>query len=419
MQFMNAEVVSIGDEITSGQRLDTNSQWLSQRLEELGIRVDFHTTVGDVLESNVQVFRQAISRADVVIATGGLGPTADDLTREALSRVTGKPLQLDDAVLASIRALFSRRRRNMPERNIVQAMFPETSQPIPNPHGTAPGIHMRVNRDGGTAGHVFALPGVPAEMREMWGQSVSADLLQLQGSRRQVVCHHCVKCFGVGESDLEQMLPDLIRRGRIPTVGITASKATLTLRLTAAAESIEAGDILFAPTLAEIRDKLGDLVFSERDDEELQHALLHQLRERGQTLASVEVGSQGLLSAWLTEADQSGTAYRGGFNVPQAVLAADDFWRGHFPHEGDWSRSVQAYAGTVRELLRADYGLAIGPFPQSDSALQAPGDVHIGLATTQQAHSLAFPFAGHPELLRERTVKLALNALRLLVRDEK
>src|SRR5262245_50641969 len=156
---MTAEVIAIGDELTSGQRLDTNSQWLAERLGELGVPVLFHTTVADDLAANVRVFKAAIDRADIVVASGGLGPTADDLTRDALAAATGTQLVLDEASLAHIRALFARRRnREMPPRNRVQAMFPEGSRPIPNPHGTAPGIAVAVPRPGRGPCHFFALP---------------------------------------------------------------------------------------------------------------------------------------------------------------------------------------------------------------------------------------------------------------------
>ena len=144
---MHAEIIAIGDEITSGQSLDTNSQWLSQRLEELGVRTLFHSTVGDELAPCVEVFRCAIDRADVVVATGGLGPTADDLTREALAQATGRPLELDSEALEDIRAMFARRNRPMPRQNELQAMFPAGSRVVRNPHGTAPGIDLEVARD--------------------------------------------------------------------------------------------------------------------------------------------------------------------------------------------------------------------------------------------------------------------------------
>ena len=145
---MRAEIISIGDELTTGQRLDTNSQWLAERLLEIGVPVAFHTTVGDQLADNVLVFRQACERADIVVATGGLGPTADDLTRHALAELAGVPLVQDDASLAHIKALFARRKREMPPANVVQAQFPQGSRPIPNPHGTAPGIDIAIPRAG-------------------------------------------------------------------------------------------------------------------------------------------------------------------------------------------------------------------------------------------------------------------------------
>ncbi len=177
---MLAEVISIGDELTSGQRLDTNSQWLSTRLGELGVEVRFHTTVADELAANVAVFRAAIERADIVVASGGLGPTADDLTREALAVATGRTLELDAKALEYIVALFARRRRPMPESNRLQAMFPAGSRVIANPTGSAPGIDLDAPRAGKEPCRVFALPGVPAEMRLMWAETVAP------GDRRDV-----------------------------------------------------------------------------------------------------------------------------------------------------------------------------------------------------------------------------------------
>src|SRR5882724_11312845 len=160
---MKAEILSIGTEITTGQNLDTNAQWLSRRLAEIGVPVHFHTTVGDDLEDNIAVFRHAVQRAELVVCSGGLGPTADDLTREVLARTAGVDLILDEASLAQIRGMFTSRNREMPERNQVQAMFPAGATPIPNPNGTAPGIWLE------SAGSlVVCLPGVPREMFAMF-----------------------------------------------------------------------------------------------------------------------------------------------------------------------------------------------------------------------------------------------------------
>jgi nicotinamide-nucleotide amidase len=172
---MHAEIIAIGDEITGGQLLDTNSQWLSRRLEELGIRVLFHSTVGDELDPCAEVFRRAIERADLVVATGGLGPTADDLTRQSLAQAVGQPLVLFPEALEHIHKLFARRRRPMPKQNELQAMFPEGGRMVHNPHGTAPGIDMEIARKEKTPCRFFALPGVPAEMVEMWNECRPAE----------------------------------------------------------------------------------------------------------------------------------------------------------------------------------------------------------------------------------------------------
>ncbi len=258
---MRAEIIAIGDELSTGQRLDTNSQWLAERLTELGVDVMFHTTVGDDLEANVAVFRTAIDRADVVVSTGGLGPTADDLTREAIAAATGVDLVQDEASLAHIRSLFARRGfGSMPERNVVQAMFPRGSRPVANPHGTAPGIDMTIPRECCAPCRLFALPGVPAELFVMWRETVAPAILAAQTTRR-VTIHRRIKCFGAGESKLEAMLPDMIRRGREPRVGITVSDATITLRITASGPDEAACRRLIAPTEAQIRELLGVLVF--------------------------------------------------------------------------------------------------------------------------------------------------------------
>jgi nicotinamide-nucleotide amidase len=246
---MRAEIIAIGDELTSGQSLDTNTQWLSQRLGELGVPVAFHTTVGDDLETSVAAFRTAIDRADIVVSTGGLGPTADDLTREAMAAAAGVDLVQDDAALEHIRKLFARRRRAMPDQNVRQAQFPRGGRVVPNPHGTAPGIALEVRRPCCPSCRVFALPGVPTEMFAMWHTTVGPAIAAAVPSRH-VICHRRIKCFGAGESDIEAMLPDMIRRQREPLVGITVREATITLRITASGPNEAACLRSIEPTIA-------------------------------------------------------------------------------------------------------------------------------------------------------------------------
>src|SRR5262245_32191511 len=171
---MKGEIISIGSELTSGQNLDTNCQWLSQRLAEIGIAVGWHTTVADDLEDNVAAFRIAAQRAGLVIITGGLGPTQDDLTREALAKLAGVELVFHPEPFEQIKQMFARRNRAMPERNRVQALFPAGAEPIANSCGTAPGIWMMQG-----ACILTAMPGVPSEMYAMFESSIKPRLLQL------------------------------------------------------------------------------------------------------------------------------------------------------------------------------------------------------------------------------------------------
>jgi nicotinamide-nucleotide amidase len=419
---MQAEVISIGDELTSGQRLDTNSQWLSQRLGELGVTVMFHTTVADDLAANVQVFRQAVERADVVIASGGLGPTADDLTREAVAQVMGVELMLDEPSLEHIKALFAHRKRQMPERNVVQAMFPLGSRPIHNPQGTAPGIAATIQRSSRAgSSHLFALPGVPAEMFEMWEQSVGPAISGICGSQ-QVIRHRRIKCFGIGESDLEQMLPDLIRRGRVPQVGITVSGATITLRITAAGKNAEECLASMQPTIETIHDCLGNLVFGEEEDE-LEHAVARLLAQRDKTLATVEWGTGGQIAQWLGETDAAGRHYLGGLIVAgrrtlvEALGSQEDPIDERSPTNPELAAAM---AKATRQRFQSDYALAVSEFPQRAFDANVGGDVeqvYFALASAAGVVVRQSPFAGHSAILKVRAAKQALNLLRLTILD--
>ena len=400
MAHTAAEVLAIGDELTSGQRVDTNSAWLSQQLGDLGIKVKYHTTVADDLEACRDAFRAAMGRTDLVVATGGLGPTADDLTRDALALATDRPLREDAASLQHIRALFASRGREMPPQNQRQALFPLGSQPIPNPHGTAPGIDLVWQPpDNSTPSRFMALPGVPAEMREMWYATVRPSLIQA-GLAGGLLIHRRLKCFGVGESDLEQRLPDLIRRGRDPSVGITVHRATITLRITALGTDAEACHQAMLPTVQTIRDCLGDLVFGEEDDE-LEHAVLRLLAARAATLATSEAATEGMLARWLHRADAGQRGYRGG-------------WVGR----GSAPQDLAAVAASLRESTGATFALCVGPVeaPTRDGG---PPQVAIQLLGPDLDLRLVHDFTGHPDLVTHRCAKVALDCLRrsLLVRQ--
>lgn len=397
---MRAEVIAIGDELTTGQRLDTNSQWLSQRLTELGVEVAFHTTIGDELADNVAAFSTAFDRVDIVVATGGLGPTADDLTRDAIAAATNTQLVRNEASLQHIQNLFSSRGREMPERNLVQADFPAGAAAIFNPNGTAPGIDMTIER-GEHRCTIFALPGVPAEMFEMWEATVAPRVLELQ-PEPQAIRHRRIKCFGVGESALEAMLPDLIARDRQPRVGITVHHATITLRITATGPDEAACLASMEPTVAQIYDALGDLVFGEEDDE-LEHAVTRLLNERGHTLAIAEWATEGLASEWVAGESQNGKPLVVGRTITKADAIGNEL-----PHSAEFAIKL---AESIRTEASADIGLAIGAFPPEANGPDA--HVYAALAMPDKTRKFRLPCVAHPSIVRSRTAKQALNALRL------
>jgi nicotinamide-nucleotide amidase len=418
---MRAEIISIGDELTSGQRLDTNSQWLSQRLYELGIPVAFHTTVADDLDANIEVFRTAIGRAEIVVSTGGLGPTADDLTRDAIAATAGVELVEDAAAMAHIKNLFARRKREMPERNKLQALFPRGSQVIPNAEGTAPGIDFTISRARKPPSRIFALPGVPAEMFTMWNDTVRPALIAAQPSPR-VICHRRIKCFGVGESDLEAMLPDMIRRQREPLVGITVHGATITLRITASGSDEASCRQAMQPTVDEIYKLLGVLVFGEEDDE-LEHAVVKLIGKRGKSLAVAEWATDGLVSQWLAEADNSNASFRDGIVIHEAAALNSLFNLDANGSCASSSETATAMATAVRDKSATDFGLGIAAFPATGNpvptattisqGVDMAGVLHVALASSDGVRTKAFPIATHPSITKVRSAKQALNLVRL------
>ena len=411
---MQAEVIAIGDELTSGQRLDTNSMWLSQRLAELGIPTAFHTTVRDELPDLCLALRTARGRAQLILCTGGLGPTADDLTRQALAEVAGVPLELHQASLEHIEARFARRGRPMPESNRIQAHFPAGARVVPNPHGTAPGIDMDLPGGPHPAPRLFAFPGVPAELFEMWQQTVAPKLLSLATGERRLILHRQLRCFGVGESDLEQMLPDLIRRGRTPTVGITVSQATITLRITAAGRDRDACEAQIEPVAQTIRECLGDLVFGEGDSE-LPDVVVPQLLEWQQTLATLEMATGGLVAEWLSARDPLGQVLVTGI-VTRSLASLGRLlpWPpgSRLPSSKNDvdANQLRTAAELCRTHFAADQGLIIGPLVAGES--NAPA-VTVALATPRGVVDRRIVLASHPDIQRAHLAKHALNLLRL------
>jgi nicotinamide-nucleotide amidase len=408
---MKTEIISIGSELTSGQGLDTNSQWLSRRLAEIGIAVSWHTSVADDLADNVAALRIAIGRAGLVLVTGGLGPTQDDLTREALARLAGVELVLHAEWLERIRAMFARRARAMPERNRVQAMFPAGAEPIPNERGTAPGIWMQIGNS-----LVVAMPGVPSEMFAMFESAVKPRLLQ-RGLAGGLWVQRKLNCFGVGESALEEKLFDLTRRGHVPEVGITVSDATISLRILARGADRAAAEAQIAPVERTIRDRLGRLVFGTQD-EDLHDVVVALLAQRRQSLATAEGVTAGLVARRLGQVAGASACFRGSLvaydnrlkvemlAVPQSLI--DE-------HGAVSAPVAEAMATGCRTRFRTDLAISTVGIagPGGGSADKPVGLVFVGLAWEGGTTSHSFSWIGTRAEVQSRTAKLALNQVRL------
>jgi nicotinamide-nucleotide amidase len=416
---MRAEIIAIGSELVSGQSLDTNSYWLSQQLTALGIAIAFHTTLGDVLEDHLAVFENAFARADVVVMTGGLGPTQDDLTREALAQVAGVPLVEDAECLAAIAAMFARRNRVMSERNRLQSLIPEGATPLPNPVGTAPGIWMRIDR-----ATIACLPGVPHEMKLMFRDQVVPRLRE-NGFVRGATVHRKINLFGKGESDFEAQAMDLTVRGRVPEVGITAHDSTISFRITATADSEEEANRLIEPTAKLIYERFGTLVVGEGSDD-VPEAVAAHLASGNATLATAESCTGGIVAQMLTAIPGISRSYLGGV-VSYANQAKGELLgvpSAQIENHGAVSPEVAAaMAEGVRMRLGADLGLATtGVAGPSGGTPEKPvGLVYLGLATSKgtQTRRLDIGSDQPRDIIQRRSSKAALNWVRLTLLEKR
>jgi len=403
---MQAEIIANGDEIINGEILDTNSQWLSRQIEDLGIAVQYHTAVGDELPAMVDVLRIAMDRVDIIIYTGGLGPTADDLTRQAFANAAGVPLVEDAESLRHIEEVFRRRGTTLTAGFRSQAFQPQGAASIRNPNGTAPGIDLTVKREG-RLGFVrlLAYPGVPHEMVEMWNdsgrQTISTMLDTLRGEKR-FIKFRSIHSFGMGESQVENLLSGVTERGRIPRVGITATQGTITLRITAEAETETECDAQIEPVAKKIYETLGNLIFGEGEDT-LPDVVCRLVKTQNKTIAAVESGTRGLLAEAFGSSRESSTCFLGGVVLPPRTPIAPD-------------RMIEI----GRKMFDADYLLLIGAYPEgrperfrSDETFVALVDAKDSNLQTSILRMRNFPFAGHPGIIDDLYVKRAFDLFRL------
>jgi len=396
------EIITIGSELLLGQIQDTNTVYLAHEMACLGIAVHFRTSVGDRLNEMEHAIRSAVDRCDLVLATGGLGPTLDDLTREALSAVAGVGLEYRQDLMDEIEAMFRRYGYVMPENNRRQAYVPAGSAAISNPVGTAPAFITEIAQR-----PVICLPGVPRELRYLMTHEVLPWVRKRFNIVDLRVSYQVLKVVGLGESGVDRLIQDLIKPGDNPEVGLLASEGEIKIRIAAVAEGDQGAAALIDPVAAEIRSRLGTKIFGEGDDtlEGVINALLHQ---RGLTLALLETFTGGLAAERLFAVP--GSRLLQGSIIPDTRRVAEFLGQEEAVLEPE---SVLTSAHRVREKAGVDVGLAILGFVQVGQENQPVLKACAAAAGEGISKAFSWEMGGDPFILRARGAVIGLNTLRL------
>jgi nicotinamide-nucleotide amidase len=407
---MRAEIISVGTEILLGEIVDTNSAFIASKLPALGIDLYFKSVVGDNQARIVDTLERALSRSDLVIMTGGLGPTEDDLTRESIAEALGETPFVDPDLERPLRAFFAGRGVAFPERNVKQAWLIPSASAILNPRGTAPGWWVEKNRQEGDR-YIVAMPGVPSEMNRMWEKEVAPRLREI--AHGQLLITRILKTAGIGESTIDEQLSPILKTAN-PSVGIYAKADGVHVRIAAKAATEDEARALITPVEDEARRILGPIVWGV-DDESLEAAVGAMLRERGLTLATMESCTGGLLASTVTDVDGSSDYFLGGFvtyateakvarGVDPAIIEA----------HGVISAEVAAdMARAAREGLGASYGIGItGIVGPTEVEGKPPGTIHIAVHDGVRAEPMSYTFNQGRVSNKRRAVTFALFLLR-------
>lgn len=409
---MIAEILCVGTELLMGQTLNTNAQFLSRRLSGLGVSVYHQTVVGDNADRLEAAYRLALSRADVVITSGGLGPTVDDITKRVAAKVAGKELVLFPEAEAMVRARFQAMHRDMTLNNLSQAMFTPDSTLLLNANGTAPGAIVPM----GEGRVVIHLPGPPVELEPMFVEQVEPYLQRRGGT---CLVSRYIRIFGMGEAAVDQALADL-EAGANPTLSPYCSLGEVMLRATAGAATQKEAEALLEPLLTEVRRRLGEVIYAVEDTDQgsLAHAAVAAMKARGWTVATAESLTGGLISATLVNVPGASSVVRGGFvtyqtdtktvllDVPAEVIEA---------HDVVSAEVAMGMAAGARAKLGVDIAVSATGLAGPDGGTEDKpvGTVYLGIATAEGAYPIALRLTGNRERIRTLTVKHALNALRV------
>ncbi len=406
---MRAEIIGVGTEILLGQITNSNAQWISERLAEIGVDVLHHQVVGDKEERIANAFRLALSRADVVIATGGLGPTQDDITREGLAAALGLRLTPRKEIEEFLGDKFRLLGREMPESNLRQADVPDGARYILPDRGTAPGLICETS----DRKRVYVVPGVPAEMREMMDGTVLGELRQLAGPA--AIASRIVKVTGIAEAKVAETLDDLFRSLTNPTIAYLASSGEVKVRITAKAATRDQAEVLIEPVADEVIRRLGDRVFTTAD-EDLAEVVGDLLKERGMTVAVAESMTAGTLAARLSWPPGASAYFIGGVvgytaQVKQGILGVStETLEGPGVVSEECAREM---ASGARRLFGADIGVAVtgAAGPESHGGKPA-GTVCIAVAGESAVESRTFRAPGDREQVRRWAEQGALDLAR-------
>lgn len=382
---MNAEVISIGTELLLGDIVDTNSVHIARQLRTIGLDLHYMTTVGDNLERIARAVDIALDRADVVITTGGLGPTVDDVTREAVARATGRNLVLHPDLLHQIEAFFARLGRRMSENNRRQAYIPEGAIPVPNPVGTAPSFIVETER-----GVVISLPGVPREMKHLLEHAILPYLRDRFGLHA-IIKSKILRTVGLGESEIDARIGDLMTSTN-PTVGLAAHAGQTDVRIAAKAPTEEEADRLIAEMEGRVRERLGDFIYGE-GEETIEEVVARQLRERGWRLAVAQSGPD---SGVVARLEQAGI-------IPLRP--------GHPPPPTGHIEALLEYARQTVKEHRTDVALVI---VARVTGRGDEGDTWIVAASPAQEKSVHLRYAPMSEHRQRWVANMALDLVRRL-----
>jgi nicotinamide-nucleotide amidase len=421
---MRAIILSIGDELVLGQTVDTNSAWLSQQLAAVGCAVAAHLTVADDQQAIEQAMEECVGRCDVLLVSGGIGPTEDDLTRQALAAVMNVPLEPNESWLAELHKFFEARGRKMPDANRIQAMIPRGATMVFNHNGTAAGIDaMYVSGDQKTICRVFVMPGVPKEMKAMFTRDVLPHVKQMSGGA--VILSRTLHTFGLGESAVAERIGPQMMRDRNPSVGTTVSGGVVSLRINSRFGSMAEAEQKLAETEDACRAALGDLIYGQ-GDESLQEVVGRMLKAAGKTVTTAESCTGGLLAKMLTDVPGSSVYFKQGWvtysnEAKQSML----FVKGQtLQTYGAVSQDVvEDMALNAMDKARADFALSISGIagPDGGTPEKPVGTVWIALGSPSstpgprgltQAGGRPFLFPGDREMIRDRSAKMALTILR-------